>query len=314
MDVVTFGEIMGLMVAHPGDPLRHAHDFRRGIAGAEATVAIGLSRLGYRTGWFGRLGDDPFGHAALEVLRASGVDVSRVELDADAPTGLLVRDAHAVRRISVQYYRSGSAASLMRPAELDPTYIAGARLLHVTGITPALSQSCLDTVRAAIELAHEHGVVVSFDPNLRLRLWSAERAAAVLGELVVGADIVLTSDEEALVVTGQSDRSSAAKWLLDRGTRVVVVKAGAAGAWAADGVDEWAVPAFPAVVVDPVGAGDAFDTGFLSGWLDGAPVADCLARGAAAGSLAVQSVGDVDGLPYPADLAAVLAADVEVDR
>lgn len=314
MDVVTFGEVMGLMVAHPGDPLRHAHDFRRGIAGAEATVAIGLARLGYRTGWFGRLGDDPFGHAALEVLRASGVDISRVEFDADAPTGLLVRDAHAVRRISVQYYRAGSAASLMRPADLDPTYIAGARLLHVTGITPALSQSCLDTVRAAIEMAHEHGVVVSFDPNLRLRLWSAERAAAVLGELVVGTDIVLTSDEEAFVMTGQDDRESAAKWLLDNGSKVVVVKAGAAGAWATDGAGQWAVPAFPATVVDPVGAGDAFDAGFLSGWLDGVSVPGCLARGAAAGSLAVQSLGDIDGLPYPAELSAVLASDSEVDR
>lgn len=314
MDVVTFGEVMGLMVAHPGDPLRHAHDFRRGIAGAEATVAIGLARLGYRTGWFGRLGDDAFGHAALEVLRASGVDVSRVGFDAEAPTGLLVRDAHAVRRISVQYYRAGSAASRMRPADVDPTYIAGARLLHVTGITPALSESCLDTVRAAIEMAHEYGVVVSFDPNLRLRLWAAERAAAVLGELVVGAEIVLTSAEEALVVTGQDSRDSAAKWLLDNGSRVVVVKTGAAGAWATDGVDEWSVPAFPAAVVDPVGAGDAFDAGFLSGWLDGVPVPDCLARGAAAGSLTVQSLGDVDGLPYPADLAAVLAAATEVDR
>lgn len=314
MDVVTFGEVMGLMVAHQGDPLRHARDFRRGIAGAEATVAIGLARLGYRTGWFGRLGDDPFGHAALGVLRAEGVDVSRVGVDQDAPTGLLVRDAHAVRRISVQYYRAGSAASRMRPSDVHPTYIAGARLLHVTGITPALSQSCLDTVRAAIDIAHEHGVVVSFDPNLRLRLWSAERAAEVLGDLVTQADIVLTSDEEALVMTGQDDRESAAKWLLDNGSQVVVVKAGAAGAWATDGADQWAVPAFRAAVVDPVGAGDAFDAGFLSGWLDGAPLPDCLTRGAAAGALNVQSLGDIDGLPYPADLAAVLATNSEADR
>ncbi|RJQ68517.1 sugar kinase [Pseudonocardiaceae bacterium YIM PH 21723] len=309
MDVVTFGEVMGLLVAEPGTPLRQARNFRRDIAGAEATVAIGLARLGHRPGWFGLLGDDPFGHGALDTLRANGVDVSRARVSTSDPTGMLVRDAHAVRPISVQYHRAGSAASRMTPGDLDVEYLVSARILHLSGITPALSQSCVDTVREALCIAREHDVTVSFDPNLRRRLWSDERAAAVLGELVPGAEIVLAGAEEALVITGQTGRADAAKWLLDRGTRVVVIKSGAAGAWATDGVQEWTQSALPASVVDPVGAGDAFDAGFLSGTLDGLPIPDRLARGAAVGALAVQSLGDLDGLPYRTELDLTLDVD-----
>lgn len=314
MDVVTFGEVMGLLVARPGQPLTEAHDFTRGIAGAEATVAIGLARLGHRTGWFGRVGDDAFGWAALAALRGAGVDVSRAGTDPHAPTGMLVRDAHPRRRITVQYYRAGSAASRMGPEHVDPAYVAEARLLHVTGITPALSGACLEATKAALAAAREAGVTVSFDPNVRLRLWSAERAAEVLRELVTGADIVLTSADEAALVTGETDPRRAATWFTDHGTGLVVVKAGGDGAWATDGKQEWSVPVLPAELVDPVGAGDAFDAGFLSGWLDGLPTPDCLARGAACGSLSVQAVGDLDGLPYPHDLQAALDTRAEVDR
>lgn len=154
---------------------------------------------------------------------------------------------------------------------------------------------------------------MSFDPNLRLRLWSANRAAAVLGDLIAGADIVLTSVEEARVVTGRDNRVDAAKWLLDNGSRLVVVKDGARGAWATDGTGEWTVPARPVTVLDPVGAGDAFDAGFLSGWLDDLLVPDCLVRAAAAGASSVQSLGDLDGLPYRTDLPA-LTDESDVDR
>ncbi|MGH3714981.1 MAG: sugar kinase [Micromonosporaceae bacterium] len=314
MDLVTFGEVMGLLVARPGQPLPQARDFTAGVAGAEATVAIGLARLGHRTGWFGRVGDDAFGQAALTALRGAGVDVSRADTDPQAPTGMLVRDAHPRRRITVQYYRAGSAASFTAPRHVDPAYVAEARLLHVTGITPALSESCLEATRAALAAAREAGVTVSFDPNVRLRLWSAQRAGELLRELTAGADIVLTSEDEAALVTGQPDRVKAAAWWRDHGTSLVVVKAGADGAWATDGEQEWTVPALPADVVDPVGAGDAFDAGFLSGWLDGLPTPECLARGAACGALSVQAVGDLDGLPYPQDLQAALDTRAEVDR
>ncbi|MGH3734313.1 MAG: sugar kinase [Micromonosporaceae bacterium] len=314
MDAVTFGEVMGLLVARPGQPLAHARDFAGGVAGAEATVAIGLARLGHRTGWFGQVGADAFGTAALTALRGAGVDVSRAGVDPHAPTGMLVRDAHPRRRITVQYYRAGSAASRLGPADIDAAYLAEARLLHVTGITPALSDSCLEATKAALAAAREAGVTVSFDPNVRLRLWSAERAAQVLAELVAGADIVLTGADEAALVTGESDPEQAAAWFGDHGSSLVVVKAGADGAWATDGKQRWSVPVLPAEVVDPVGAGDAFDAGFLSGWLDDLPTPEALARGAACGALSVQALGDLDGLPYPQDLRAALDTRAEVDR
>ncbi|SCF45714.1 sugar kinase [Micromonospora mirobrigensis] len=311
LDVVTFGEVMGLLVAYPGQPLRHANDFRRQIAGAEATVAVGLARLGHRTGWCGRVGEDAFGLAVMDTLRGEGVDVSRAGVDPGAPTGLLVRDAHPHRRITVSYHRAGSAASRTGPQHLDPGYLRSARLLHLTGITPALSESCLEAVREALRIARDGGLTVSFDPNIRLRLWPAQRAVPILRELLAGVDIVLASREEARLIAGRED---AAAWFLEHGSRLVVIKDGAVGAHATDGRTEWAVPAFDASVLDPVGAGDAFDAGFLSGWLSDLPVPQCLARGAAAGALNVQALGDLDGLPYPDDLQAMLNKEIEVDR
>ncbi|HVK24450.1 MAG TPA: sugar kinase [Actinokineospora sp.] len=313
LDLVTFGEVMGLLVAPPGEPLRQATTFHRSFAGAEATVAVGLARLGHRTGWFGRFGDDQFGHAGVDVLRGEGVDVSRVAHDPDAPTGLLVRDAHAVRRISVQYHRAGSAASRMTADDIDADYLASARILHVTGITPALSPGCLDAVAEAMRVAREEGVVVSFDPNYRRRLWSTDEAANVLRPLIDYVDLVFTGPDEAQLLTGEHHPDVAARALIHRGARLVVVKNGAQGAWATDGEREWTAPALPAAVVDPVGAGDAFNAGFLSGWLRDEPVESSLRRGAACGALSVQTLGDLAGLPYPDDLAAILDAS-DVDR
>jgi 2-dehydro-3-deoxygluconokinase len=311
LDAVTFGEVMGMMLATPGTPLRHARAFTRSFAGAEATVAVGMARLGHRVGWCGRVGDDPFGLAALDTLRAEGVDLSRAVVDPDAPTGLLVRDAPPGRRVTVQYYRAGSAASRMTEDHLDLDYLCSARLLHVTGITPALGAGCHRAVVTAMRAARAAGVVVAFDPNIRLRLWSAARAAEVLGELVGLADIVLSGLDEAALITGQDEPAAVAALLLARGARLVVLKLGERGSWASDGTNVWHRPSRPVAVVDPVGAGDAFDAAFLSGYLRGVPVPEALAAGNLAGALSVQAAGDLDGLPYPADL---VDFESDVDR
>ena len=202
-ELVTFGESMGLLLTEPARPLRGAAGFARSIAGAESNVAVGLSRLGHPSGWFGRVGDDAFGLGILDALRREGVDVDRARVDPEAPTGLLIRDRHPQRRIQVLYYRHGSAGSRLGPGDVDEGYIAGARVLHVTGITPALSDSCLEGVRAAMDGARRRGVTVCFDPNLRLRLWSAQRAAATIEPLLASADIVLTGDGETEKLSGR---------------------------------------------------------------------------------------------------------------
>jgi 2-dehydro-3-deoxygluconokinase len=300
-EVVTFGETMALFVTEPARRLRGARTFARSIAGAESNVAIGLARLGRRAGWFGRVGDDPLGHALLDTLRGEGVDTSRAVVDADGPTGVLIRDRPTERRIDVLYYRAGSAGGRLAAADVDADYVVGADLLHVTGITPALGDGPRAATRRAVEVAREHGVAVSFDPNLRTKLWDAEEAARVLVQLV-DADVVLAGLEEAEALSGRAGAEAAAGWFLDGGADLVVVKLGVDGAWATDGERSWAAPAHPVTVVDPVGAGDAFAAGFVYGLLDGRPPSAAVEVAHVVAARALRGTGDWETLPRREEL------------
>ncbi|MGH3344962.1 MAG: sugar kinase [Carbonactinosporaceae bacterium] len=313
-EVVTFGESMALLLAEPGHALDAALHFRRSVAGAESNVAVGLARLGHAVGWFGRVGDDAFGHGILRALRAEGVDVSRARIDDTAPTGLLVRDFHAERPVQVLYYRSGSAGSRLSPADVDEAWLGGARLLHVTGITPALSRSAREATEAVFDVAARAGVTMSFDPNVRRKLASERRWGELLPRFGGRAHLVFAGVDEAELITGTSDPERAAGWFLERGARLVVIKDGGRGAWASDGTRSWRCPATRVTAADPVGAGDAFDAGFLSGYLRGLAVADALAEAAVVGAHVVQAPGDLEGLPTARQRDAAARPGQHVDR
>src|SRR6266849_6834272 len=183
LDVVTLGESMVLLLAEQPGPMREATTFRRFIAGAESNLAIGLSRLGHAAGWFSRVGDDEFGRAIVFRIRGEGVDTSHVVSDASAPTGLVIRERREVGPIEQVYYRRGSAASRLSPADLDAAYLGRAKYLHLTGITPALSESCRQTVFAAADMARAAGVRVVLDPNYRSKLWDPPEFREVLRSL-----------------------------------------------------------------------------------------------------------------------------------
>ncbi|WP_141704419.1 sugar kinase, partial [Planobispora rosea] len=183
-DLVTLGETMALFTARRVGALRHARDFDLGVGGAESNVAIGVTRLGLRACWIGRVGADEFGELVRSTLAGEHVDVSRAVVDPDAPTGLMVKGRRTAELVDVRYYRAASAGSRLRPADLDTGLIRSARVLHVTGITPALSATALEAVRAAVAEARAAGVPVSMDVNYRRALWAPDRAAAVLGEIV----------------------------------------------------------------------------------------------------------------------------------
>lgn len=308
-DAVTFGEAMVLLLAEPEAPLESATSFRRSVAGAESNVAIGLARLGHRTGWFGRVGDDPFGDVVLRTLRAESVDVSRVSRD-PAPTGLLVRDCSAIRPIEVLYFRSGSAGSQLSCDDVDPEYIGSARLLHVSGITAMLGEGPRLAVDRAIEVARAAGMTVSFDPNVRRRLATPERSAEVLWPMAQRADLVIAGDDEIDLLT--SGRGPVA--LLEHRVRLVVTKRGAAGTEATDGASTWSSSTLPTPVVDPVGAGDAFAAGFLSAWLRDCSPKRSLDEGAAVAACSLAVATDIDGLPTASRRDAMLAADTEARR
>ncbi len=306
---------MALFRAEPGEPLRTARRFIRSIAGAESNVAIGLSRLGCDAGWFGRVGDDPLGLGILDALRSERVDISRAVVDDSAPTGVLVRDTHAERRIEVAYARSGSAGSRLSPADLDPGYLTSAAVLHVTGITPALSRSALEATTEAVRMAAEAGVCVSFDPNIRRRLWpDPGQARRVLLPLLDRCGIVLVGQAEATLLTGRETPSEAAKWLADRGVETVAVKLGAGGALGFSNGASYHGAALPVHTVDPIGAGDAFDAGFLWARLQGAEMPDCVSEGNLAAGLSIQACGDIEGLPYRQEMEERRADNLEANR
>lgn len=294
--LVTLGEPLGQVTSWTEGPLRPGAAAHVSVCGAEATVAIGVRRLGFSATYIGRVGDDIFGRMGLDVLRGEGVDVTRLAVDPTASTGLLVRSRRTAERTVVEYFRTGSAGSRIAPEDVDESVVRSADLLHVTGITPALSPSAAKAVEVAVDLAREVQVPVSFDVNYRATLWRRDDAAPVLRRLAAKADVVIGGRCE-LELLGSELADVAAL-----GPREVVRTEGAQGATAlCDGsVDH--VDAQPVRNVDVVGAGDAFVAGYLAARLAGRPVAERLRLGAVLGAFAVSTRGDWEGLPRRAEL------------
>ena len=310
--VVTLGETMASFVAREHGPMAETADFRRTVAGAEANVAAGLARLGVPVAYIGRVGADGLGTSVIRSLRGQGVDVGYLQTDPAAPTGVMIRERRDVGPAEVVYWRSGSAGSRLSPE--DVTAATGvfqtARWLHVSGVTPALSPTAAAAVTAAVELAGEHGLRISLDVNLRRRLWSEDRARAVLAPLAARCDVVLGSRDELAVIGGlagtaedghDADPSAAADAVLALGPAIVVVKLGVDGALERrrrDGqVSTTSDDGFPVGNVrDPIGAGDAFTAGYIAASLEGQPVAQVLRAANACGAAAVASLGDQTGL------------------
>lgn len=313
-EVITFGETMVLMDPMEQGPLRHVNLFMKRVGGAESNFAIGLSRLGHSAGWVSRVGDDEFGKYVVNFIRGEGVDVSRVQVDCEAFTGVYFKQRRSSEDNSVFYYRRGSAASRMTGEEVDEEYLRGAKFLHVTGITPALSSSCLQAVKKVMGMARRLNIPISLDPNIRLRLWTSSEARDVLRELVQGVDILLPSQVEGEILFGSNDPGEIARAALDLGARVVVVKRGAEGCFVADRHISKAIPGFPVKVVDAIGAGDAFDAGFIAGVLEGRSLIESAELGNASGAFAVAATGDVEGLPTRKELEVFLGRRARLER
>jgi len=321
-EVVTFGESMAGLRA--SGPLRLGGSVQLTVAGAESNVSIGLARLGHQVSWAGRVGADELGALVLRTLRAEGVDVSHAHTDtAGRPTGLIIFEPRLGDLTRVSYYRSGSAGSALGPADVLPALTEGVKILHLTGITPALSPPAADAVYAAARAARNNGTLVCLDVNFRSRLWTGDQARATLRPLLEFTDLLVASDDELPLVTSESAGESTGEsagspatspacdpaTLLAQGVGEVVIKHGAAGASAVTAEGRLTAEARRVKVADLVGAGDAFVAGYLSARLDGLPVAARLARGVSVAAFAVATHGDWDGLPTRADLDLLASPD-----
>lgn len=291
-EVLCIGETMALIT--PTDAsLSRAHEATIGLAGAESNVAAGLVAAGHRAAWASRLGDDPLGTRISSELSDRGIELW-TERDQDAPTGVMFKDP-AAEGSSVHYYRRGSAASRMAPGHIAPERLAGIRIVHTTGITPALSQSCRAMVDQLFIDARTAGALVSFDVNDRRALWSMQDAAETLARLANAADIAFVGRDEAERIWGTATASEIKKFLPD--CALLVVKDGDVGATAFNGDAEPVFVAAPTVdVVEPVGAGDAFASGFLAATLVNLSLADRLHAGHEAAARVLQIAADMPPL------------------
>ncbi|MEC5186919.1 sugar kinase [Geobacillus thermodenitrificans] len=301
LDVVTFGETMVLLTSEPMTPLEYSSHFYKQIGGAESNVAIGLQRLGHSVGWFSKLGNDPFGRYIHKFVRGEGVDTSRCIYTDEAPTGIFFKEKRSSTDIKVYYYRKQSAASLLSPDDLDEGYIGRAKFLHLTGITPALSLSCREAVFKAIEIAKKYKVKIVFDPNIRLKLWTLEEARPVLLAIAAEADVVLPGLDEGEWLSGRNTPEEIARFFGNE--KLVIIKLGEQGAYYRFKCESGYVKGFAVPqLVDPVGAGDGFAAGVISGLLRNESIPDVVKRGNAVGAIVVGINGDVEGLPNEGEL------------
>ncbi|KQL56198.1 MULTISPECIES: sugar kinase [Bacillaceae] len=313
---VTFGETMVLFEAATQGRLRYVPSFLKKIGGAESNVAIALTKLGHSATWFGKVSDDEMGHYVVREVKAEGVDTECVTYTTDAPTALYIKEHRREEELAVYYYRHDSAGSTLTKEDLAYEKIADASILHVTGITPLLSDSCYEAVLAGIQCAKEHGTFVSFDPNLRFALihkLGEEVARQRLVTIAAQADLILPGLDEAKWLFGDMEEQDYLTKGIELGARKVVIKNGGDYSLFKDEQGTGKVNSFRVKqVVDPVGAGDGFAAGVLAGLLENKSLEESVRMGAAVGALVIGVKGDIEGLPTRKEVDAFLCDDNKV--
>ncbi|WP_407048432.1 sugar kinase [Methyloraptor flagellatus] len=302
-DIVAMGEPMYEFNQRKGAGPR---DWLGGFGGDASNTAIAAARLGARVAFVTGLGDDAFGTAFRELWTAEGVDHSAVKTDPAAHTGVYFV-THGPEGHAFSYLRAGSAASRIAPADVPHELIRGARVLHASAISQAISASACDAVFSAIETARAAGVTVSYDTNLRLRLWPLDRARAIIEATAALSDILLPGLDDARLLTGLEAPDAIADHYLAKGVKIVALTMGKDGALIATPERREIVAPIKVAAVDATGAGDAFDGGFLVEWLASGDAFSAGRFANVAAGLSTEGYGAVDPLPRRAAVEARLA-------
>lgn len=303
-DVVALGEPMvEFNQTRSGEP-----HYLQGFGGDTSNAAIAAARAGARAAYLTRLGDDSFGRALRDLWRRENVDAGAVDDDAAAPTGIYFV-THGERGHEFSYRRAGSAASLVTPRWLQGApaqSIRASRILHVSGISLAISPSACETALAAMQMARDNGTLVSFDSNLRLKLWSLEAARAGMARAMALCDIFLPSIDDITALNGMTDADAVIDWGHAAGAKAVVLKQGGDGPVASDGSRRERIAPHRVQLVDATGAGDCFAGNLLARMAAGDDVFAAARYANAAAALAVQGWGAVAPLPRPEAVKALL--------
>jgi 2-dehydro-3-deoxygluconokinase len=317
VDVVSIGETMVALINEPRGYIRHAESFKPHIAGAESNTLIGLSRLGHQVSWISALGSDELGELILRALRAEGVDTSQV-LRTEYRTGIFFKEILPNSNVSVTYYREGSAASRMTSAGIDFELIRKAKVLYLTGITLAISESAREMLFEIVDRLKNEHVRVVFDPNIRLKLWSAEEARSTILRFLPYVDDLIIGKAESKLLLGHDDPDRAIEDFMNIGCKNVVIKLGKEGAaYCVNGESSRVSNPQNFEEIDPVGAGDAFSSGYISGILNGEPPEESVKDACFLGGYITQFTGDYEGFPSRKQLSVLLKtidSDETVER
>jgi 2-dehydro-3-deoxygluconokinase len=296
-DFIALGETMVAFAPRPGESWRGAHTVLVDHAGAESNTCVGLARLGFRTAWVSRLGTDAAGDRILDSLSSEGVDTQWAARDGQRPTGMMLKDPGA----GVRYYRSESAASVMGPEVLAGVPVAGARAVLVTGVTALIGPRPREAGLALLSSARGLRIV---DPNLRAGLWGSSRRAELVHPFVTGSDLLLTGSGELVEILrggDEADPEALARRAAEHGPREVVVR-GAAAIGVLDAAGVWrTLDIRRDAAVDAIGAGDAFNAGYIAVRLKGGGIDEALQAGARCGAAVTSAPSDTAGFPRSLD-------------
>lgn len=308
-EAVLLGEAMALFHAKEAGALEDVSEFTRSLAGAEVNVCIGLKRLGHEVTYITKLGVDPLGKYIRRALEREGIGQEFISFDKEHQSGLVMKSRVAQGDPVVEYYRKNSAATFITPADVEHVSFDGVRLVHITGIMPAISESACAATYRLVQKAKLEGIYISFDPNLRPQLWhNRDVMVRTINDLASHANLVLPGLREGEILTGSGDPGKIADFYREMGVRTVIVKLGAEGAYVCDGEKRFTVEGYRVDrVVDTVGAGDGFAVGVLSGKLDGLHLEEAVRRGNAIGAMQVMAEGDNEGLPTRGELEAFMS-------
>ncbi|MBC7438222.1 MAG: sugar kinase [Bdellovibrionales bacterium] len=300
-DVVALGEAMvEFNQTRAGEP-----QYLQGFGGDTSNAVIAAARAGASTAYLTRIGQDKFAAELLALWQREGVDTQSIERDAAAHTGIYFV-THGPQGHEFSYLRAGSAASRMTPQWLPSAPIAAAKILHVSGISLAISRSARDTVFAAMVEAREAATLVSFDSNLRLKLWSPDEAREGISQAVALCDIFLPSVDDVTALSGLNEPEAIVDWGHSLGAKTVVLKLGAQGCLVSDGSRREALAGHQVAVADATGAGDCFCGNLLARMAAGDTVFEAARYANAAAALAVKGFGAVAPLPRPEQVRALL--------
>ena len=308
LDLVALGEAMIEFNQARADDAR---TYLQGFGGDTSNAAIAAARLGARAGYASRVGADAFGRWLLALWQREGVDTHAVTEDAGAPTGVYFV-SHGAQGHEFSYLRAGSAASKLSPSNLPADTLRAARVLHLSGISQAISDSACDACFAAIDIARGAGARVSYDTNLRLKLWPLARAQAVIRATAGMVDWMLPSLDDAVLLFGRKEPDAIVDGCHAWGAPLVALKLGAQGCLVSDGTRRARIPGFAVATVDATGAGDCFDGAFIARLLAGDDPFTAARYANAAAALATTGYGAVAPLPVPAAVEQLLGESATV--